>query len=193
MNLKEFLDHLNSGLPVIGGSETHLFMHKMSQEALQITAELNSAYHTPEEIRALMEKLTGEPVDESFAMFPPFYTDCGKNITIGKNVFINAGCKFQDQGGITIGDGTLIGHNVVMATLNHDPAPEKRSTMHPAPIVIGKNVWIGAGATLLAGVTIGDGAIIAAGAVVTKDVPANTVVGGVPAKFIKKINSSEEV
>lgn len=193
MNLKEFLDHLNSGLPVIGGSETHLFMHKMSQEALQITAELNSAYHTPEEIRALMEKLTGEPVDESFAMFPPFYTDCGKNITIGKNVFINAGCKFQDQGGITIGDGTLIGHNVVMATLNHDPAPEKRSTMHPASIVIGKNVWIGAGATLLAGVTIGDGAIIAAGAVVTKDVPANTVVGGVPAKFIKKINSSEEV
>ena len=193
MNLKEFLDHLNSGLPVIGGSETHLFMHKMSQEALQITAELNSAYHTPEEIRALMEKLTGEPVDESFAMFPPFYTDCGKNITIGKNVFINAGCKFQDQGGIRIGDGTLIGHNVVMATLNHDPAPEKRSTMHPAPIVIGKNVWIGAGATLLAGVTIGDGAIIAAGAVVTKDVPANTVVGGVPAKFIKKINSSEEV
>lgn len=193
MNLKEFLDHLNSGFPVIGGSETHLFMHKMSQEALQITAELNSAYHTPEEIRALMEKLTGGPVDESFAMFPPFYTDCGKNITIGKNVFINAGCKFQDQGGITIGDGTLIGHNVVMATLNHDPAPEKRSTMHPAPIVIGKNVWIGAGATLLAGVTIGDGAIIAAGAVVTKDVPANTVVGGVPAKFIKKINSSEEV
>lgn len=191
MNLKEFLDHLSRGLPVIGGSEAHLFMHKMSQEALQITAKLNSAYHTPEEIRALMEKLTGKPVDESFVMFPPFYTDCGKNITIGKNVFINAGCKFQDQGGIAIGDGALIGHNVVMATLNHDPAPYKRSTMHPAPIVIGKNVWIGAGAVLLAGITVGDGAIIAAGAVVTKDVPQNTVVGGVPAKFIKEIISSK--
>lgn len=189
MELNDFLDHLNHGLSVIGGSEAHLFMHKVSQEALRITAELNNTYHTPEEIRSLMSKLIGKTVDESFAMFPPFYTDCGKNITIGKNVFINAGCKFQDQGGITIGDGSLVGHNVVMATLNHDLAPENRSTMYPAPIVAGKNVWIGSNATILAGVAIGDGAVIAAGAVVTKDVPANTIVGGVPAKFIKNVDS----
>ncbi|WP_333652070.1 DapH/DapD/GlmU-related protein [Lacrimispora sp.] len=188
MELKDFLDHLNRGLAVTGGSEAHLFMHKVSQEALRITSELNNTYHTPEEIRSIMSELTGKPVDESFAMFPPFYTDCGKNITIGKRVFINAGCKFQDQGGITIGDGSLIGHNVVLATLNHDLAPENRGTMHPAPIVIGKNVWIGSNATVLAGVNIGDGAVVAAGAVVTKDVPANTIVGGVPAKFIKKVN-----
>lgn len=188
MELKDFLDHLNRGLSVTGGSEAHLFMHKVSQEALRLTAELNNAYHTPEKIRSLMSKLIGKPVDKSFAMFPPFYTDCGKNITLGKNVFINAGCKFQDQGGITIGDGSLIGHNVVMATLNHDLAPENRSSMHPAPIVIGKNVWIGSNTTILSGVTIGDGAIVAAGAVVTKDVGANTIVGGVPAKFIKKVN-----
>ncbi len=167
-------------------------MHNLSQEALRLTAELNNAYHTPEEIRSLMSNLIGKPVDESFAMFPPFYTDCGKNITIGKNVFINSGCKFQDQGGITIGDGSLIGHNVVMATLDHDFAPEKRSNLHPAPIVVGKNVWIGSNATVLAGVTIGDGAIVAAGAVVTKDVTANTIVGGVPAKFIKSIDNIEE-
>lgn len=192
MNLNEFLGCVNRGIPVIGGSEAHLFMHEVSQEALRITAELNSAYHPPEEIRALMERLTGKPIDESFAMFPPFYTDCGKNTTIGKNVFINSGCKFQDQGGITIGDGALIGHNVVLATINHDPVPENRGTMHLAPIVLGKNVWIGAGAIILPGVTIGDGAIVAAGAVVTKDVSANTVVGGVPAKFIKKINHPKE-
>lgn len=192
MELKDFLNHLNRGLAVIGGSEAHLFMHEVSQEALRITAELNNTYHTPEEIRSLMSKLIGKPVDESFAMFPPFYTDCGKNITLGKNVFINAGCKFQDQGGLTIGDGALIGHNVVMATLNHDLAPEKRSTMHPAPIMIGNNVWIGSNATILPGVTLGDGAIVAAGAVVNKDVPANTIVGGVPAKFIKKVDSSKE-
>lgn len=189
MNLNEFLDHLNRGLPVIGGSEVHLFMYEVSQEALRLTMELNNAYHTPEEIRALMERLTGNPIDESFTMFPPFYTDCGRNIAIGKNVFINAGCKFQDQGGIIIGDGALIGHNVVLATLNHDMAPEKRSTLHPAPIVIGKNVWIGAGVTILPGVTIGDGAIVAAGAVVTKNVSVNTIVGGVPAKRIKEIDS----
>lgn len=192
MNMDKFLDHLNRGLSVTGGSEAHLFMHQVGQEALRLTAALNSAYHTPEEVRALMEGITGKPIHESFAMFPPFYTDCGKNITIGKNVFINAGCKFQDQGGITIGDGSLIGHNAVLATLNHDVNPEKRSDMHPAPIVIGKNVWIGANVTILAGVTIGDGAIVAAGGVVTKDVAPNTIVGGVPAKFIKKIDSDGE-
>lgn len=191
MNLSEFLNHLNHGLTVAGGSETHLFMHELSQEALRITAELNNAYHTPAEIRTLMARLTGKPIDESFAMFPPFYTDCGKNITIGKNVFINSGCKFQDQGGITIGDGALVGHNVVLATLNHDLAPEKRSSMHPGPIVIEKNAWIGSNATILPGVTIGEGAIVAAGAVVTKDVLSNTIVGGVPAKLIKKIVSEE--
>lgn len=192
MELKDFLDHMNRGLPVIGGSEIHLFMHKVSNEAMRLTSELNNAYHTPEEIRSLMSELIGKPVDESFTMFPPFNTDCGKNINIGKNVFINAGCKFQDQGGIAIGDGSLIGHNVVMATLNHNLAPEKRGTMHPAPIIIGENVWIGSNATILAGVTIGDGAIVAAGAVVTKDVPSNTIVGGVPAKFMKEVDSSKE-
>lgn len=134
-----------------------------------------------------MSKLIGKEVDESFGLFPPFYTDCGKNIEIGKNVFINAGCKFQDQGGITIKDGVLIGHNVVLATLNHNINPNKRGDMQPKPIVIGENVWIGSNSTILPGVTIGKGSIIAAGAVVTKDVDENVVVGGVPAKFIKKI------
>ena len=101
-------------------------------------------------------------------------------------MFINIGCKFQDQGGITIGDETLIGHNVVLATLNHDFNPAKRSDIIPKPIHIGKQVWIGSNATILPGVTIGDGAIVAAGAVVAKDVPPNTVVGGVPAKIIKR-------
>lgn len=192
MKLNEFLEHLANGSPVIGGSDLHLFMHVMSDKAMQITSELNNNYHTQEEIRELMEKLTGKTLDKSFNLFPPFNTDFGKNITIGKNVFFNSGCKFQDQGGITIGNNVMIGHNVILATLNHDLAPENRSTMHPAPIVIGKDVWVGSNATILPGVTIGDGAIIAAGAVVTKHVPANTIVGGVPAKFIKKIESTKE-
>ncbi len=172
---------------VEGGSEGHLVMHQLSQDALRITARINNQYNTHEELIALMSELTGREVDESFAMFPPFTTDCGKNIHIGKNVFINAGCKFQDQGGIYIGDGALIGHNVVLATINHDENPQKRGSMYLKPITIGENVWIGSNATVLAGVTIGNGAIIAAGAVVTKDVPENTVVGGVPAKVIRKV------
>ena len=191
MNLEQFLEYLNSGKPVKGGSEAHLFMHGVSQEALKITAEINGSYHEPEQLRALFSRLIGQPVDESFAMFPPFYTDCGKNIHIGKRVFINMGCKFQDQGGIFIGDGALIGHNVVLATLNHAMSPHDRGTMIPAPIHIGKNVWVGSNATILPGVTIGDGAIVAAGAVVTRDVPENTIVGGVPARIMRHLSKEE--
>lgn len=191
MDLEAFLEHLNSGKPVQGGSEAHLFMHGVSQEALRITAEINSSYHEPEQLRALFSRLIGQPVDESFALFPPFHTDCGKNIHVGKHVFINMGCKFQDQGGIFIGDGVLIGHNVVLATLDHAMSPNDRGTMVPAPIHIGKNVWIGSNATVLSGVTIGDGAIVAAGAVVTRDVPENAIVGGVPAKVMRYLTEEE--
>ena len=190
MDIHTFLNHVNAGLPVTGGSELHKYMSSLSCEAMKITAEINSAYHTPEEIRKLMEKLIGRPIDPSFHMFPPFYTDCEKNIHIGKNVFLNAGCCFQDQGGVAIDDGALIGHQVVLATLNHDLAPDQRATTLPSPIHIGKNVWIGSHATVLGGVTVGDNAVIAAGAVVTKDVPANTVVAGVPAKIRKRIDGS---
>lgn len=162
-------------------------MNDMSNEARRITFELNNAYHTPEEVRNLLSRLFGKTVDESFRVFPPFYTDFGKNVTVGKNVFINACCHFQDHGGVSLGDGCQIGHNVVFATLNHGLAPEDRQTTYPAPITLGKNVWVGSNSTILQGVTIGDNAVIAAGAVVTKDVPENTIVGGVPARIIRKI------
>ena len=191
MELNTFFMHMASGERVIAGSDLHLKMCDLSQEALKITTYLNNSYHSPEEIIDLMKELTGREIDKSFRLFPPFYTDCGKNIQIGKNVFINSCCQFQDQGGIVIGDNTLVGHHVVMATLNHVQDPKHRGDMYPEPIIIGKNVWIGANATILPGVTIGDGAIIAAGAVVTKNVEINTIVGGVPARFIKKIEKSK--
>ena len=154
--------------------------------------EMNNKYHTHEEIVQLMSELTGKKVDESFGMFPPFYTDCGRNIHLGKNVFINAGCKFQDQGGIYIGDGSLIGHNAVLATINHMEDPALRAGMIFHPIQIGKNVWLGANVTILPGVTSGDGAIIAAGAVVTKDVPANMIAAGIPAKVIREVKAEDK-
>ena len=187
MSVADFLNVMNSGEEIIAGSTVHQFMHKLSQQALHITSIINNGYHSQEEINELFCKLTDNKIGANFTLFPPFYTDCGKNLHIGNNVFFNSGRKMQDQGGITIGDGTLIGHNVVLATLNHNMEPSKRGNMIPKPIKIGQNVWIGSNATILSGVKIGDGAIIAAGAVVTKDVPSRAVVAGIPAKIIKYI------
>lgn len=187
MKKQEALECLKNGQMAASGSELHEFMCQLAQDAMKITAELNGGYHEAAEIRRLFSKLIGKPVPDTFSMFPPFYSECGKNIFIGENVFINCCCHFQDHGGIYIGDDSLIGSNVVMATINHDQDPANRGNNHPASIHIGKKVWIGSHATILPGVTIGDNAIVAAGAVVTKDVPANTIVGGVPAKVLKHI------
>lgn len=187
MTTQEFIGIMATGNVIAGGSPLHEIMHRLSQEAIRITNELNNSYHTHEEIIALMSELTGRHVDESFRIFPPFNTDCGKNIHLGKRVFINSGCKFQDQGGIYIGDDVLVGHNCMIATLNHLEDPDRRADMVPSPVRIGNKVWIGANVTILPGVTVGEGAILAAGAVVTKDVEPRTIVGGVPAKVIKRI------
>ena len=165
-----------AGLPV------YQYMRVASQRAMKLSAELNFSYHEPEEVARLFSELTGKPVGEGFCLFPPFYTDYGQNITVGKNVFINTSCHFQDQGGITLGDGTFLGNN---------ENPARRDELIPQPIVIGKRVWIGANATITPGVTIGDGAIVAAGAVVTRDVPAGMVVGGVPARILRPLRKEE--
>lgn len=187
MTNQEFIEIMNSGETTKFGSNVHMKMHELSQEALRITSEINNSYHTHEEICRLMEELTGQKIDKNFGLFPPFYTDCGKNIHIGKGVFINSSCKFQDQGGIYIDDKCQIGHNTIIATLNHGMLPEERGDLIPKPVRIGKGVWIGSGSIILPGVTIGDNAIIGAGSVVTKDIPANAVAVGNPAKVIRNI------
>lgn len=188
LELDKLLDIFNKGNVLTMDEEAAEACNFYSQEAQKITCEINYQYHDFDEIRELFSKLIGEPVSDDFRLFPPFTTDFGKNIHLGENVFINSGCRFQDQGGIYIGNDVLIGHNVVLATLNHEENPQKRGNLIPGKIKIGNDVWIGSNATILAGVTIGDGAIIAAGAVVTKDVAENTIVGGVPAKYIRDIN-----
>lgn len=187
MEFDDLLEALNAGQTISGASPFHKVMHEVSQEALRITGELNGGYHEPARVRELLAELIGKPVDDSVTVFPPFYSDFGKNITLGTRIFINSGCKFQDQGGVVIGDDCLIGHNTVMATLNHDLSPSRRADMHPARIVIGRNVWIGSNVTVLPGVTIGDNSVVAAASVVTKDVPGNSIVVGSPARVVRSV------
>ena len=163
------------------------FVIEVGEESRRLTARLNSEPLTIAERNELFAEITGEPAPEGLMIFPPFTTDFGRNTHVSEGVSLNSDCRFQGQGGIWIGARSLLGHDVVLATLNHDLAVSRRGETIPAPIRIGEDVWIGAKAVVLAGVTIGDGAVVAAGAVVTKDVPARTVVGGVPTKVIRKV------
>ncbi|ORX41865.1 isoleucine patch [Piromyces finnis] len=191
---EKFLEFINNniGKPISLDGDMAYSFNQYNYRAQKITVEINNKFHSPEEIVNLFSELIDQKVDSSFRLFPPFNTDNGLNIHIGKNVFINSGCKFQDQGGIYIDDNVLIGHNVVLATLNHEEDPRHRQNLIPKPIHIKSGVWIGSNATILQGVTIGENAIIGAASVVTRDVSPNSVVAGVPAKFIRKIKVSEE-
>lgn len=183
----DFIASMDAGEECVAGSRRHQVMGALSERAMRITGRMNAEYRDQAVLRGQLAELFGRPVPATASMFLPFTTDCGLNTHLGEGAFINSGCRFQDQGGIYIGAGALIGHNVVIATLNHALEVESRGNLQPAPVRIGANVWIGANATLLPGVAVGDGAVVAAGAVVTRDVPAKTVVGGVPARVIKTI------
>ncbi len=188
IELERLLEIFESGNAIGGDPEVIDAMRAYIDENRRLLFKLNNEWHEDEEeIAQLFRMITSRPVGEGVRVKPPFFTDFGKNISVGDNVFINSGCKFQDQGGISIGDMSLIGHNVVLATLDHGLDSERRSYLYPAPIRIGKNVWIGSNVTVTRGVTIGDNSVIAAGAVVTGDIPANVVAGGVPARVIKTI------
>ena len=169
MDCEEFLKSMETRGYIESPSEAQDCMHRLADRARKITSQMNGAYRTQEEIRALFRELTGREICEGFVLFPPFYTDCGRNIRIGNDVFI--------------------GPKVNLITINHDVNPDNRSATYGRPIVIEDKVWIGIAATILPGVRIGYGAIVGAGSVVTKDVPAMTVVAGNPAKVIKTIEN----
>lgn len=121
--------------------------------------------------------------------FGPFHTNFGKFISIGRNVFINHGCTFLDLGGISIEDDVLIGPKVNLLSEGHPLVPERRKVLELNRVLIKRNAWIGAAATILPGVTVGENAVVASGALVSRDVPDNAVVGGVPAKIIRNLSS----
>jgi len=159
------------------------------QRAVRLSARLSEiGFDDLEGLNAAFSELIGKPVGQRFMVIPPFSTDCGLNITVGDNVFINQGCHFMDMGGISIGNDVMIGPKVNLVSAGHPLSPaERRNGIVARPISIGNNVWIGAAATILPGVTIADDAVVAAGAVVSRDVPAGTLVAGVPARVLKHL------
>jgi acetyltransferase-like isoleucine patch superfamily enzyme len=127
-------------------------------------------------------------VDDTFILIPPFYSAYGLDIRVGQRVFINQCCTLYDMGGVDIADCVMIGPNVNIITTGHPLQPSRRRAYIEArPIVIEKNVWIATGATILGGVRVGENSVVAAGAVVTKDVPPNSLVAGVPAKLVRSL------
>jgi acetyltransferase-like isoleucine patch superfamily enzyme len=154
---------------------------------IRLCVQMNANATELDQVRDQLSEIIGTKIDESTTIFPPFYTNFGQSISLGKNVFINHACSFLDIGGIIVEDNVQIGPRVNITSENHPLDPADRTTLVPKPVIIHQNAWIGAGATILPGVTIGENAIVAAGAVVSRDIPANTVVAGIPAKVVKQI------
>jgi len=188
MTTKDIFERLKNGETILASDPEAYKMREASYHTQKLLVQMNNSTE-PKEIRNLLSQITGSEIDESVAVFTPLYFNYGKHTKIGKNVFINFDCTFLDLGGITIEDNVLIAPKVSLLSEGHPIAPENRHALVPAAIHIKRNAWIGAGATILQGVTVGENAIVAAGSVVSKDVPDNTIVGGIPAKVIKDINS----
>ena len=183
---RDIFDRLKAGESIRLDDPMYSKVQEVIDRTLRLSTQLNSSTDT-DLIRKHLIEIIGSEIDETTTVFIPFYTNFGRFIQIGKNVFINHACSFLDMGGITIEDDVLIGPKVNLITENHPLGPVNRRALIAKPIVIKRNAWIGAAATILPGVTVGENSVVAAGAVVTTDVPANTIVGGVPAKFIKNI------
>jgi acetyltransferase-like isoleucine patch superfamily enzyme len=184
---KNIFARLKAGEPIRFDDPEYGRIQEVVDRTIRLSSQLNVADNVSE-VRECLSDIICKTIDESTTIFAPFYVNFGQFIDLGKNVFINHACSFLDMGGITIEDDVLIGPRVNLVTENHPLNPSDRRALITKPIVIKRRAWIGAGATILPGVTIGENAVIAAGSVVSKDVPANTVFGGIPAKFIKAVS-----
>nr|WP_242596357.1 sugar O-acetyltransferase [Enterococcus ureasiticus] len=180
------------GETILKDSELFKEIHLIKQNNERLLMELNTQYHTKEKVLEYMEKITGKSLDKSVTISQPFYSDFGKHITFGKNIFINQNVTFVDLGGITIEDDVLIGPSSRLITVNHLVDPKARRGLNAAPILVKKNAWIGANATILPGITVGENAIVAADSTVTRNVPDNVIVAGSPAKEIREILKDTE-
>nr|WP_115891659.1 DUF2255 family protein [Haloferax sp. Atlit-48N]RDZ30363.1 DUF2255 domain-containing protein [Haloferax sp. Atlit-48N] len=183
---RDIFDRLKAGEPVPMDDPGYQKISEEVNRTIGLKRKLNTATDV-DEIRHYVGEIIGEEVDESTTIFPPFHINVGKHTSVGRNVFINHACSFLDLGGITIEDEVMISSMVTITSEGHPVDVDRRKTLVPGEVVVERNAWIGAGATILPDVTIGENSVVAAGAVVTKDVPANTVVAGVPAEVVREL------
>jgi acetyltransferase-like isoleucine patch superfamily enzyme len=179
-------ERLQSGDVVRSDDPEYSKIFELVMRTMKLSAKMNTSADI-NRIRQLLTEITGTRIDASTTVLAPFHINLGIFTRIGKNVFINHDCSFLDIGGITIEDDVLIGPKASIVTESHPLNPTERKALLVKPVVIKRNAWIGAGAIILPGVTVGENAVVAAGAVVSKDVADNSIVGGVPAKFIRNI------
>lgn len=184
---RDIFERLRAGEPLRKDDPEYGTFGEVVARTIRLCVDMNATATDTDQVRQRLSDIIGTPIDESTTIFPPFYTNFGRFIRLGKNIFINHTCSVLDIGGITIEDDVQIGPAVKLTSENHPLNPDDRKTLLLAPIVIKRNAWIGAGAIVLPGVTVGENAVVAAGAVVSRDVPANTVVAGVPAKVVKTL------
>ncbi|WP_200974505.1 DapH/DapD/GlmU-related protein [Echinicola sp. 20G] len=186
MEKANIFDRLIKGETITSNDSERHKLTKAAYTTKKLLVSMNNSAD-PVEIRNLLSEITGSEIPESTFVFTPLYLNYGRHTKIGKNVFINFDCVFLDLGGIIIEDEVQIAPKVSLLSEGHPVSSDTRHSLVPKPIHIKKNAWVGANATILQGVTIGENAIVAAGAVVSKDVPDNVIVGGIPAKIIKGI------
>lgn len=187
LNEDAVLQQLRTGEPFRKDDPLYAHFSTLVARTIRLCVAMNAQATELDQVRSRLSDIIGTAIDPSTTIFPPFHTNFGRFIRLGKNVFINHACSFLDIGGITIEDDVQIGPHVNLTSENHPLDPADRKTLLLQPVIIRRNAWIGAGATILPGITIGENAIVAAGSVVSRDVPPNTVVAGVPARVVKTL------
>ncbi len=182
----DIFSRLRAGHSVAMDDPEHYRIAEAVNRTISLLKRLNASEDLNEARKWLAEILDAN-VDESTGVFPPFHTNFGKFIRLGREVFINHACSFLDLGGITLEDGVMVAPRVNITSETHPVDVSNRKILVPGAVLLRRNAWIGVAATIMPGVTIGENSVVAVGSVVTADVPANSVVAGVPPKIVKRL------
>jgi acetyltransferase-like isoleucine patch superfamily enzyme len=183
---KDIFERMRNGESIPFDDPEYPRIFEAVSRTIRLSAKLNASTDI-DQIRDRLGEIIGIELDKSVTIFAPFHTNFGRFIRLGRNIFINHSCSFLDLGGITIEDDVMIGPRVNLVSESHPLDPANRKILLLNRVLIKRNAWIGAAATILPGVTIGENSVVASSAVVSKDVPDNTVVAGIPARVIKSL------